>query len=404
MTQGLRQVGRMLTRRLADWCSVVLLGEHGSLERRIVVHHDPDRPPPAAFEGPLPPLTHAARGPLARALRGAGPLTDATPQGDSPLDARHAELFEALGTDNAVIAPLRAHRDVLGTFTLGRTTPEPPTRGDLAFVQDLARGIAIGIENTRLYDQARTIAERLQQSLLPTLPTIPNLQVAARYAPSTITAQVGGDWYDGFCLPNGDFALVIGDVSGHDIDATAAMSRLSSMMRGVAVVCQEPPSTVLHHLDAANRLLTDDEVTATCVYALVKGSGPWEFVHSSAGHLPPLLTLPDGDTRFLDDGAGLMLGTGVDLPRPTARTPLPAHSTVLLYTDGLIERRDEPIADSMERLRVQTAALADAPLGVFCDELLIRLGADGTDDIALIALRPAPENPVAPSPPPRTAR
>ncbi|MFD0902206.1 SpoIIE family protein phosphatase [Actinomadura sediminis] len=392
LVQGLRQVGRMLTRRLVDWCAVDLLDEHGEVERVLVVHHDPALPSPAAYEGRFPPLTHTARGPLARALRGAGPLvlTDATAYGDGPLDARYAELFDRLGAGKAVITPLRARRDVLGAVTLGRLSPDLPTQAELEFVQDLAHGIALGVENARLYDQARKVAERLQQSLLPPLPAAEHLELAARYAPSTITAQAGGDWYDGFVLPNGDLALAIGDVAGHDIDATATMSRLSGMLRGAAVVCREPPEEVLHHLDIANRLLAE-EATATCIYAVVKGAGAdCVLVHSSAGHPPPLLTTPDGATRYLDGGSGLMLGTGVDLPRPSARTPLPPHSTVLLYTDGLIERRDEPIDASLQRLREHAGALARAPLGVFCDELLIRLGADGTDDIALIALRPTP--------------
>lgn len=392
LTQGLRQVGRALTRRLVDWCAIDLLDEHGEVERVVVVHHDPHLPSPAVYEGRFPPLTQAARGPLARALRGAGPilLTGASVQGDGPLDIRYAELFDQLGADNAVLTPLRARRDVLGAFTLGRVTPAPPTQDELAFVQDLAHGIALGVENARLYDHARRIADSLQRTLLPPLPSPEHLQLAARYASSTLTAQAGGDWYDGFVLPNGDLALAIGDVAGHDINATATMSRLSSMLRGAAVVCREPPEEVLHHLDVANRLLAE-EATATCVYGVVKGAGAdCEFVHSSAGHLPPLLTTPDGATRYLEGGSGLMLGTGVDLPRPAARTPLPPHSTVLLYTDGLIERRDEPIDASLERLREHAGALARAPLGVFCDELLIRLGADGTDDIALIALRPTP--------------
>ncbi|MFB4319176.1 SpoIIE family protein phosphatase [Actinomadura sp. 21ATH] len=396
LTHGLRSVGRILTRRLADWCAVDLLGEHGRVSRAVVAAREGRVPSRDVREGPLAELSETARGPLARALRGAGPLllsgVPAPEDGESPLDARYAEAFARLGARSAVIAPLRAHRDVLGALTVSRRDATPPyEESDLAYLQDLAWGIALRIENAALYERASSIAERLQHALLPVLPEAGDVEIAARYAPSAITAQVGGDWYDAFVLPGGDVALAIGDVAGHDIAATAVMSRLSSMLRGIATVRPEPPDEVVRHLDTANRTLSE-ETTATCVYAVLKGSGggPWELAHCAAGHPPPLLVLPDGRTRYLDTGGGLLLGTGLDLPRRTARTPLPARSTVLMYTDGLVERRAESLDRALERLREHAAALARAPLDVFCDELLIRLGSDGTDDIALIAVRPAP--------------
>ncbi|MFF0518224.1 PP2C family protein-serine/threonine phosphatase [Actinomadura nitritigenes] len=150
---------------------------------------------------------------------------------------------------------------------------------------------------------------------------------------ASITAQVGGDWYDGFALPDGGTAVVIGDVTGSDIDATATMSRLSSMLRGISVVCRQPPEEALRHLDMANRTRVQ-EATGTCVYAGAHGS-------RAAGSCP----------------------------------------------DGLIERRGEPLDRGLDRLREHAAALSRAPLEVFCDELLTRLGSDSDDDIAL---RPTP--------------
>ncbi|MBO2458242.1 SpoIIE family protein phosphatase [Actinomadura violacea] len=393
LPQALRQFALLLTRRLADWCAVDLIDEHDEVERAIVVHHDPGSSP-SAYEGALPPPSSPARGPLARALRGAGPLlltgTPPMGQGESPLDTRYAELSEQLGVGSAVVASLQAHREVLGALTVGRLGSQRPfMQDDVDLVGELARGLALQVANLRRFTRVRTIAQHLQHSLLPALPEIENLRLAARYVPSAITAQVGGDWYDGFALPDGGTAVVIGDVTGSDIDATATMSRLSSMLRGISVVCQEPPEEVLRHLDMANRTLAQ-EATGTCVYAVVKEchAGLWELSYSSAGHLPPLLTTQDGEARYLEDGGGLMLGTGFDLPRPGARVPLPADSTVLLYTDGLIERRGEPLDRGLDRLREQAAALSHAPLEVFCDELLIRLGSDSTDDTAFIALRP----------------
>ncbi|GAA2459966.1 SpoIIE family protein phosphatase [Streptomyces macrosporus] len=396
LDEGLQRVGRILTQRLADWCVVDLFGEHARVDRVCVVHRDPGRLRPEAYEGGLPPVSEAARGPLARVLRGAGPLllTETPPpsRAESPLDAHYLDLFRRLGASSAIVAPLRARREVLGALTVARVGGERPfVEEDLSLVDDLVRSLALGVDNARLYQETRNIAERLQRSMLPVLPDIEHLQLAARYAASSTTAQVGGDWYDSFVLPSGGTAMVIGDVTGHNLDAAIAMSQLRSMLRGIAVDRQEPPETVLHRLDLANHSL-HREATATCLYGLVKRAedGSWELEHSSAGHLPPLLTTEEGDTRYLEEGSGLLLGVSPDTPRPRARNPLPAHSTVLLYTDGLIERRDESLDGAMARLRRHTAALAREPLDVFCDELLIRLGADSADDIAVLAFRPTP--------------
>ncbi|MFF9125551.1 PP2C family protein-serine/threonine phosphatase [Streptomyces sp. NPDC014889] len=398
LLDGLRRACRVLTGRLGDWCVVDLLDECGTLERAVVVHRTPEALVPGGFEGPLPQVPDDADGPLPRVLRGAGPLLIAAMSPPSravnPLHARQLELFEQLGAHSAVITPLRARREVLGALTVARTDPHHPfTEADLPLVEDLVRGLAVQVDNARLYQQTQRIAERFQRALLPELPQIPHLRIAARYASAQAVAQVGGDWYDAFVLPRGNTALVIGDVTGHDLQAAIAMSALRNMLRGIAVDRQEPPGEVLRRLDIASHTL-QHEATATCIYALVKDPpdrrGPWILHHSCAGHLPPLLTTAEGDTRYLETGAGLLIGLDPDHQRPTAVDELPPYSTVLLYTDGLIERRSESLERGFARLRQHTAALAREPLDVFCDELLGGLAADSTDDAALLALRPVP--------------
>ncbi|MFE9925910.1 SpoIIE family protein phosphatase [Streptomyces sp. NPDC005774] len=394
LNEGLRRVGRVLTRWLADWCLVDLFTAQDEVERVCVMHRAPQGPWPEEYEGRLLPLSETSQGPLARALRGAGPLlfTELPPPGRaaSPLDAHYAELFRKLGANSAVVAPLRSPRKVIGALTLARKgRGRPFTEEDLPLVNELGRAIGLRVDNARLHQETRKIAERLQRSLLPALPQIPRLHLAARYAASSATAEVGGDWYDCFALPDGDTALVIGDVAGHDLDAAIAMSQLRNMLRGIAVDRQEPPGEVLRRLDMANHTL-HQEATATCVYGLLKevGNGLWEFAHSSAGHLPPLLVSPNGRTRYLEDGAGLLLGVDPDLVRPQANDAIPADSTLLLYTDGLIERRTESLDHALDRLRGHAAGLAHEPLDVFCDELLIGLAAGSDDDIAVLAVRP----------------
>ncbi|MFG3333988.1 SpoIIE family protein phosphatase [Streptomyces tendae] len=405
LDEGLQRAGRLLTRRLADWCAVDLFTANAGVDRVCVVHRDPRALRPGAYEGTLSEVSEQSRGPLARVLRGAGPLllTEAprTGRAGSTLDRAYAHLFRELGAGSAVVAPLRARGEIFGALTLARASRGRPfTEEDLTLVDDLVHGLALGVDNARLYQDTRSIAERLQRSLLPVLPEVGGLRLAARYAASSTTAQVGGDWYDSFVLPGGNTALVIGDVTGHDLDAAIAMSQLRSMLRGIAVDREEPPAEVLRRLDLANHSL-HREATGTCVYGLVKGpaEGPWELTHSSAGHLPPLLTTRDGRTRYLDGGGGLLLGMDPDATRGTARNALPAHSTLLLYTDGLIERRDEPLDDALHRLRRHAADLAREPLDTFCDELLIGLGADSTDDIAVLAVRPTPPSSERHAPP-----
>ncbi|MEV5548772.1 SpoIIE family protein phosphatase [Streptomyces sp. NPDC052309] len=393
MNERLRRVCHVLTRKLADWCAADLLDERGQVERVCIVHRDPQVPISGAHLGRLPPVSETTRGSLPRVLRGAGPLlvTDmpSRSQAQSPLDARQLELVEQLGGRSAVVAPLRAQREVFGALTMVRVRDEQPfTKEDILLIAELVRGIALGVDNARLHQHTHSNAEQLQRALLPGLPRSDHWELTARYVPSSTTAEVGGDWYDAFVLPGGDTVLIIGDVSGHDLQAAVAMSALRNMLRGIAVDRQEPPGEVLRRLDLASQTLSPQS-TATCVYALVKSDGgPRELHHSSAGHLPPLLTTHEGETRYLDQGRGLLIGMDPDLPRPSARDPLPPRSTLLLFTDGLIERRGESLDDALARLRRHTADHARDPLDVFCDELIIKFGADASDDIALLALRP----------------
>ncbi|MGW0553946.1 PP2C family protein-serine/threonine phosphatase [Streptomyces sp. NPDC002926] len=395
--EGLRRLCRTLVPGLADWCAVELLDEHGRLRRQVVEHREPDLLSPGLYEGELPPVSENSAAAVARALRGAGPLlVTAFPAPDSaadPLHARELELFDHLGAGTVVIAPLRARRQVLGALTLARTASTGALDEDsLPLAEDLAHRVALAVENARLHSEVQHTGERIQRSLLPDLPTHGPLEMAARYQPALAVSQVGGDWYDAFVLPGGAMAFIIGDVAGHDLQATVTMSHMRNMLRGIACDRKEPPGKILGRLDAAINILYPHQ-TLTCIYALVEKPGPhqqWRVHYAVAGHPAPLLITAKGDTRFLTDGRSILLGVEPTELRPDATEILPWDATLLFYTDGLIERRNESLDRGGARLRQHAAALAQEPLESFCDELLAGLAQASNDDVALIAVRIPP--------------
>ncbi|WP_018549605.1 PP2C family protein-serine/threonine phosphatase [Streptomyces sp. LaPpAH-108] len=393
--EGLRRVCRVLVPALADWCVADVMDEAGRLERVCVTHHDPDTPV-AGLTGVLPAVREDSAGPWARVLRGADALLlspeefapESTPS--DPLHAVNSALFRRMGGASGVVAPLRARRRILGALALGRGPERQPLgEEDLDLVEGLAHRAALYVDNARLHAEVQNIAERLQRSLLPTLPVVDGLRIAARYSPATATAQIGGDWYDSFVLPGGDTALIIGDVTGHDLQAAVTMSQIRNMLRGIACDRQEPPGHILRRLDLAIAALNPHQ-TATCVYALLKGPGPdghYTLDWARAGHLPPLLVTAAGDTRYLEAAHGMVLGVDPEALRTSATSALPPGGTLLLYTDGLVERRGEPLDHSLTRLRQHAAALVGQSLDVLCDELMAGMAPHGSDDVALIALR-----------------
>jgi serine phosphatase RsbU (regulator of sigma subunit) len=238
------------------------------------------------------------------------------------------------------------------------------------------------------FQRTQQVALALQRSLLAEPPDQAALEVVARYLPSPAAAEVGGDWYDSFVHPDGATVLAVGDVEGHDLAAAVAMSQLRNMLRVLTVDRADRPGEILRRLNIAMESLVP-EVIATCILARVEEPEPgrWRLDYAVAGHPPPLLVTPDGDCRLLEGAANPLLGLVFDQPYGSAVEPLPPHSTLLLYTDGLVERPGEDLGKGLEWLCEQASALARRPLETFCDDLLESLPTPGTDDIAVIALR-----------------
>ncbi|WEO93056.1 SpoIIE family protein phosphatase [Streptomyces sp. FXJ1.172] len=393
--ETLRRLVALLVPRLADWVVIDLITERDEVWRTAVVHHeDGTLVHHEELQGPMPPVPEESPMPLSRALRGvastlAGPTTYQQPP-DSGIAVEQRHLFETTGIRSAAIVPIRSTREVLGALTLGRAEKAGDfTTADLPLIEDIARRAAVALDNARLYQRQRKVAETMQNHLLPQLPRVPGLEMIARYLPAPHASQVGGDWYDAFRLSDGATALAVGDVVGHDLEAAAGMAQVRNVLRAYAWSQQEPPSRIVQRLDEAITHITNVPM-ATMIFARLDqaDNGHWELSWTNAGHPPPLLVSRDGLTCYLTDAHGILLGTDTCPPRPDATAVLPPGSTLLLYTDGLIEAAGHSLDEGLGQLRQHAAALAHRPLASFTDQLLRRVRpADNDDDVALLALR-----------------
>ncbi|MFN2497277.1 MAG: SpoIIE family protein phosphatase, partial [Pseudonocardiaceae bacterium] len=301
-------------------------------------------------------------------------------------DVGVAQLWRSTGVHSVVTVPVITGGLVLAVVSYIAFRERPSYTGDdLALLQQIGLRASVAIGHGVAYQRSREHALALQRSMLTEPPDVPGLQLAASYRPAGQDAEVGGDWYDAFLLPAGDLAVVIGDVVGHDMAAAASMGQLRSMLRALAVDTDGPPNDVLARLD---RLACGLEVTsfATLLYGRIRRIASQHMLcWSNAGHPAPLLLDSDGRGRLLTEARGLVLGAQPDVNRSCQRVPLPPGSTLLLYTDGLTERRGgRPDDDVLGR----AGTLARLPLNELCDELLT--AAPPHDDIALLAVRAEP--------------
>ncbi|TFV52672.1 SpoIIE family protein phosphatase [Blastococcus sp. TF02A_35] len=277
-----------------------------------------------------------------------------------------------------------------------RGRSEPWTAQEVAEVTELRTHLL-----EALYARSRSIvraAETLQRSLLSEPPEPDHLEVGVRYVPAAREAQVGGDWYDVFRQPDGSTMLVIGDVVGHDTQAAATMAQLRGLLRGIAYDNGAGPASVLSRLDATIEGLALGAMATVLVGRLEqtadeRGRGVTRLRWASAGHLPPLVVAPDGTQRLLESARpGLLLGVDPSLPRTEYEAEIERGSTLLLYTDGLVERRDQVFDDGVDLLGEALADLRGLPVEQLCDRLIARLMPEGAeDDVALVAVRLRPQ-------------
>ncbi len=311
--------------------------------------------------------------------------------GDAVNDTRTADdpWVKAMGLRGLAAYPIEGLAgELLGALFVADTAVRLWSPDNLAVLASLADLAASKVSLRGAAKRADETAELLQHSMLTDLPQVSHVQLVARYLPAQDSAQVGGDWYDAFVLPDGVTALVIGDVAGHDMPAAAQMGQLRNLLRGIAWHTNPPPHRVIAALDTTAHGLGVADL-ATVVYGRIEATphGNWQLRWANAGHPPPLLVTAQGEARYLDDPSGVLLAFG-DSHYEDGTAALPPLSTLLLYTDGLVESRHRDIDSGLELLRATATEASQFPLERLCDHVLSELaGAHNEDDVTLLSVR-----------------
>ncbi|NNN33853.1 SpoIIE family protein phosphatase [Streptomyces sp. S3(2020)] len=419
LTRTAQELVDLVVPRFADFASVdlfqtVMEGDEPasadgwadlvSLRRVAHVSLEPGTPEAAVelggtdFHPPYSPLVRALRAGEAVLSAKGDPGLERWLQGDAARAVRLREgRTRGLGVTSVLAVPLIARGATLGVATLLRTRPDPFNQDDSALARELAGRAALCVDNARRYTRERTTALTLQRSLLPRgFVRQSAVDAACRYLPTDVRAGVGGDWFDIIPLSGARVGLVVGDVVGHGIQASATMGRLRMAVQTLADV-DLPPDELLAHLDdlVLRMTTTDDgmglgadgagETGATCLYAVYDPVSR-RLTTASAGHPPPVILEPGGTTRVLDVSAGPVLGVG-GLPFEATEVELPEGSIVALFTDGLVEAADRDPDAGIARLR-EVLTCSDASLENRCDAVLTALlPKHPRDDVALVLAR-----------------
>ena len=385
----LERLAELAVRNLSDWCAVDLVDDGGHHET-IIAHVDRSK---VEFAEELrrryPSDPDAPQGAFEVIRTGVGKLFPEITEEllrESAQDEQHFELMRQLGVASGIVVPLSARGRTHGALTfIASNRDRAFDQDDLELAEDLARRAALAIDTSILFQREHETALTLQRALLPAdLPDVKGVEVATRYLPAEAGLEIGGDWYDVIESRPGQVDLVIGDVAGRGVHAAAVMGRLAMALRAY-VLDGRPTEAAVAGLDQLMKGFDPPQMSTLFAFSIELESGRARFVR--AGHPPALLRLADGQVVELagqvSPPVGLLNGASFVANEAT----LPPGSTLLLYTDGLIERRRRDIQVGIDRLK---AALAKGP--AVPEEIVAgiprALDAERVgDDIALLALR-----------------
>jgi serine phosphatase RsbU (regulator of sigma subunit)/anti-sigma regulatory factor (Ser/Thr protein kinase) len=363
---------------IADACAIFLI-DSDELHLTGARHVDAGRQRQLADPALRGPFALGSGHPTARALRSRRPVL-VTPSAD-----RVGPQLRALGIGSLLAVPLLRYEEPMGALLLAfdpRRDPCGPD--DITFAVELARRVTVSLDTGHRHEQERQVAETLQESLLPrALPRVGGLGLAGRYVAATRGVYVGGDWYDAVALGGGRLAVAIGDVAGHGLAAASAMGRLRAGMH-LCMIDGLGPAAALERLNRYS--FSFDEAEMATVQVGIVDCETREFRFASAGHPPPMVIAED-DAWLLDGGLGVPLLAMRDATYAEASVTLPVGGTVLLYTDGLVERRQESLGVGFDRL-LEAGRRRRGRLSELLDALLDTMVPNGVDDdIAMVALR-----------------
>jgi serine phosphatase RsbU (regulator of sigma subunit)/anti-sigma regulatory factor (Ser/Thr protein kinase) len=308
-------------------------------------------------------------------------------------DLDHADVVNPIlrqrGIRSMLGVPVQVEGRAIGVMHVGTLIQRHFDEDDEMLLQLAADRAALAIDNARISEQ-RAVTAIMQRSLLPdALPQIPGMRFSAKYLPAGSGVKIGGDWYDVFQLVNGRIAFVIGDVVGRGVLAASVMGEIRTVLRAYMVQGHKLTEVI----SMLNELLVSmgrSRGATLSIFELDPEAEELEAV--TAGHLPPLLIDPDGHPRLLEHTPGLPVGVRIGHNYQACRYPFPTGSRLLLYTDGLIERRDESIDEGFQRLAVAAQAAAGRTDSSFADRVYRAL-VDETpleDDVALLAIEALP--------------
>ncbi|MBE3001126.1 SpoIIE family protein phosphatase [Nocardiopsis sp. HNM0947] len=408
-------VAGILVPQFADHCFIDLYDDD-RLIRQVSVHAEGWTPPPRSWVEPGEEVRYPERHFVTQALRRLETVVSSEHLFSNSPNDRSDRVSRQVGVTSAIAAPLRARGEVLGVLTLalsGLSPRQKRTYGgfDRDLVGAIASRVALAIDNARLFEEERSTALAFQHSLLPRgFPQLDGLTVAHRYLPAGpfqadgygVQTQVGGDFYDAIPLSAGRVGLVIGDVEGHGPHAAAVMGQLRAALRAFAQADREP-ADILRELDEWVRQLGQPDgdggtwiPSVSCLY-MVYDAWSRELSYANAGHAPPLLVTSDSveplelalPDRML--GVRAKSGSGEDIVYHQADLRLPTGATLVMYTDGLVDRhpaggRPDP-ERALARMTDRVAEVADKDVEQIAEAAVNSVPGRLDDDTALLVVR-----------------